>query len=183
MTVRVDTPPPPLKVRVSWFFQNKLTYFDLFYHFIKGEIGPIFSHLLTVRAEGADPPSPPLTVSLTVKRPLFFLTTPLRILWKKQILAEPFLLFWKLHDHGHVHIQSFLLSKSKSWLSHFDCSEKVPPATLHWSGLCLQRHSPLSMRLSVIQSCNNIARQRELKLVVWKNITNAFYFATIGTGL
>ena len=39
--------------------QNKLTYFDLFYHFIMGKIGPKFSHLLTVRAEGADPPSPP----------------------------------------------------------------------------------------------------------------------------
>ena len=58
--VRVDPPPPPLTVRVSWFLQNKLTYFDLSYHLIKGEIGPIFSHLLTVRAEGADPPSPPL---------------------------------------------------------------------------------------------------------------------------
>ena len=34
-----------------------------------GKIGPKFSHLLTVRAEGADPP---LTVSLTVKRPFFF---------------------------------------------------------------------------------------------------------------
>ena len=37
-----------------------------------GKIGPKFSHLLTVRAEGADPPSPsPLMVSLTVKRPFF----------------------------------------------------------------------------------------------------------------
>ena len=35
--------------------------------------------MLTVRAEGADPPSPPLTVSLTVKRPLFFLTTSPRM--------------------------------------------------------------------------------------------------------
>ena len=50
------TPPPPLMVWVLWFFQNKLTYFDLFYHFIMGKIGPKFSHLLTVRAEGADPP-------------------------------------------------------------------------------------------------------------------------------
>ena len=33
--------------------------------------------MLTVRAKVADPPSPPLTVSLTVKRPLFFLTTSL----------------------------------------------------------------------------------------------------------
>ena len=37
-----------------------------------GKIGPKFSHLLTVRAEGADPP---LTVSLTVKRPFFFMTS------------------------------------------------------------------------------------------------------------
>ena len=37
-----------------------------------GKIGPKFSHLLTVRAEGADPP---LTVSLTVKRPGFFMTS------------------------------------------------------------------------------------------------------------
>ena len=29
------------------------------------------SHLLTVRAEGADPSPSPLTVSLTVKRPIF----------------------------------------------------------------------------------------------------------------
>ena len=42
---------------------NKLTYFDLFYYFIKGKSGQKFSHLLTV--------------SLTVKR-LFF-TTPLTI--------------------------------------------------------------------------------------------------------
>ena len=39
-----------------------------------------FSHLLTVRAEVADPP-PPLTVSLTVKYPLFFMTS----------LREPFI--------------------------------------------------------------------------------------------
>ena len=39
-----------------------------------GKIGPKFSHLLTVRAEGADPP---LAVSLTIKRP-FFWTTALR---------------------------------------------------------------------------------------------------------
>ena len=72
LTVRVYS--PPLTVRVSWFFQNKLTYFDLFYHFIMGKIGPKFSHLLTVRAEGADPPPPPppLTVSLAVKIPGFF---------------------------------------------------------------------------------------------------------------
>ena len=61
----------------DWFFQNKLTYFDLFYHFIMGKIGPKFSHLLTVRAEEADPPPPPLTVSLTVKYPFFFLTASL----------------------------------------------------------------------------------------------------------
>ena len=29
---------------------------DLFYHLIMGKIGPTFSHLLKVRAEGADPP-------------------------------------------------------------------------------------------------------------------------------
>ena len=40
-----------------------------------GKIGPKFSHLLTVRAEGADP-SPPLTVSLTVKRHCFFYDSP-----------------------------------------------------------------------------------------------------------
>ena len=40
-----------------------------------GKIGPKFSHLLTVRAEGA---APPLMVSLTVKIPFFF-TTPLSI--------------------------------------------------------------------------------------------------------
>ena len=34
------------------------------------DVGPQFSHLLTVRAEGANPP--PLTVSLTVKRPFFY---------------------------------------------------------------------------------------------------------------
>ena len=36
-----------------------------------GKIGPQFSHLLTVRAEGANPPLLPLTVSLTVKIPFF----------------------------------------------------------------------------------------------------------------
>ena len=77
LTVRVDPPLPPLTVRVLWFFQNKFTYFDLFYHFIMGKIRPKFSHLLTVRAEGADPPLPPLTVSLNVKRPFFLLTTSL----------------------------------------------------------------------------------------------------------
>ena len=38
------TPASPHAVRVLWFFQNKLTYFDLFYHFIMGKIGPKFSH-------------------------------------------------------------------------------------------------------------------------------------------
>ena len=42
------------------------------------KIGPTVSHLLTVRAEGADPP--PLTVSLTVKRPGFFDDRPKEIL-------------------------------------------------------------------------------------------------------
>ena len=39
-----------------------------------GKIGPKFSHLLTVMAEGGEPPSrpPPLMVSLTVKRPFFY---------------------------------------------------------------------------------------------------------------
>ena len=36
--------------------------------------GSKYSHLVTVRAEGADPP--PITVSLTIKRP-FFWTNPL----------------------------------------------------------------------------------------------------------
>ena len=40
LTIRVD--PPPFIVRVCYFFQNKLTYFDLFYHFIMGKIGPFF---------------------------------------------------------------------------------------------------------------------------------------------
>ena len=43
-----------------------------------------FSHLLTVRAEGADPPT--LTVSLAVKYSCF-LTTPLRVP-VKNVLAE-----------------------------------------------------------------------------------------------
>ena len=34
--------------------------------------GSTFSHLRTVRAEGADPPAPPLTVNLTVKYPCFY---------------------------------------------------------------------------------------------------------------
>ena len=59
-----------LMVRVLWFFQNKLTYFDLFYYCIKGKSGPKFSHLLMVRLGAVTPP--PLTVSLTVKYQLFF---------------------------------------------------------------------------------------------------------------
>ena len=55
------------RLPLLWFFQNKLSYFDLFYHFIMGKIGPKFSHLLTV--------------SLTVKRPFF--TTPLRLFPQK----------------------------------------------------------------------------------------------------
>ena len=47
-----------------------------------GKIGLKFSHLFTVRAEGADPPSP-LTVNLTVKRPFFFLTTSLSYIENK----------------------------------------------------------------------------------------------------
>ena len=57
---RKGLPPPPPYGQGVVIFQNKLTYFDLFYHFIMGKIGPKFSHLLTVRAEGADPPPPPL---------------------------------------------------------------------------------------------------------------------------
>ena len=53
---RKGLPPPPPYGQGVVIFQNKLTYFDLFYHFIMGKIGPKFSHLLTVRAEGADPP-------------------------------------------------------------------------------------------------------------------------------
>ena len=47
--------PPPYGQGVV-IFSNKLTYLELFYHFIMGKIGPKFSHLVTVRAEGADPP-------------------------------------------------------------------------------------------------------------------------------
>ena len=53
--------------------QNKLTYFDLFYHFIMGKIGPKFSHLLTVRAEGADPPHPSPYGQPDRKKTVFFL--------------------------------------------------------------------------------------------------------------
>ena len=73
LTVRV---PPPLTVRLSGFFQNKLTYFDSFYYFIMGQIGPKFSHLLTVRAEGADPPSPPY--GQPDRKKTVFFTTSLR---------------------------------------------------------------------------------------------------------
>ena len=45
-----------------------------------GKIGPKFPHLLTVRAEGAEPT--PLMVSLTVKRPFFFDDSP-KIVYKK----------------------------------------------------------------------------------------------------
>ena len=41
------------------FVQNKLTYFDLFSYFIKGKIGPKFSHLLMVRLRGVTHPPPP----------------------------------------------------------------------------------------------------------------------------
>ena len=74
-------------VRVSWFFQNKLTYFDLFYHFIKGEIGPIFSHLLTVRAKGADPPSPPY--GQPDRKKTFFYDSPNREAIKKRFYLGP----------------------------------------------------------------------------------------------
>ena len=47
----------------------------IFYHFIMGKIGPKFSHLLTVRAEGADPPPPHLYGQSDRKKAFFF--TPL----------------------------------------------------------------------------------------------------------
>ena len=67
---------PPLAVSFSWIFWcvQKTDFFyqkTLFYALISGSK---FSHLLTVRAEGADPP---LTVNLTVKCP-FFDDFPLR---------------------------------------------------------------------------------------------------------
>ena len=61
-----------------FFLQNKLTYFDLFYHFIMGRIGPKFSHLLTVRAGGADPLPPPYGQP-DRKKTVFFLTTTLTL--------------------------------------------------------------------------------------------------------
>ena len=54
-------------------------------------MGPNFAHLLTVRAEGADPP--PLTVSLTEKKTVCFLTTSLK-LTGKQIVCSNGPLFW-----------------------------------------------------------------------------------------
>ena len=56
----VDPPPyiramPKRKRFFSIDVFPKLSYFDLFYHFIMEKIGPKFSHLLTVRTEGADP--------------------------------------------------------------------------------------------------------------------------------
>ena len=39
-------------IRALWFFQNKLTYFDLFYHFIMGKIGPKFSQIVSVSLRG-----------------------------------------------------------------------------------------------------------------------------------
>ena len=56
--------------------ENKLTYFDLFYHFIMGKIGPKFSHLLTVRADEADSPLPPYGQP-DRRKTVFFLTTSL----------------------------------------------------------------------------------------------------------
>ena len=73
--------PPPLTVRVLWFFQNKLTYFDLFYHLEK--LDQNFHICLRSGPRGLTPP-PPLTVSLTVKRPFFFLTTSLS-LWIQEV--------------------------------------------------------------------------------------------------
>ena len=68
-----------LMVRVLWFFQNKLTYFDLFYYCIKGKSGPKFSHLLMVRLGGVTP-RPPLMDRLTIKCTLF-LTASLSWAW------------------------------------------------------------------------------------------------------
>ena len=70
---RKGLPPPPPYGQGVVIFQNKLTYLDFF---LMGKVGQKISHLLTVRAEGSDPPSP-LTVSLTVKKTVFFLTTAL----------------------------------------------------------------------------------------------------------
>ena len=54
LTVRVY--PPPLTVRVLWFFQNKLTYFDLFYLFIMGKNGPKFTFSYGQGRGGWSPP-------------------------------------------------------------------------------------------------------------------------------
>ena len=43
-----------------------------FFSNFSGKNGSEFSHFLTIRAEGADPP--PLTVSLTVKDPFFIIS-------------------------------------------------------------------------------------------------------------
>ena len=48
------------------------------------------SHLLMVRTEGPDTP-PPLIVSLTVKYPLFFLTTSLRVILTYAVHGSPYL--------------------------------------------------------------------------------------------
>ena len=37
LTIRVDPPPSSFLVSVLWIFKNRLTYFDLFYYFIKGK--------------------------------------------------------------------------------------------------------------------------------------------------
>ena len=58
---RLDIDADSKKGRFGWqgslFFIYRLgkssTYFDLYYQFIMGKIGPKLSHLLTVRAEGA----------------------------------------------------------------------------------------------------------------------------------
>ena len=55
LTIRVESPPPPLLVRVLFFSSKQV---DLFYFFTEGKIGPKFSHLLMVRLGGGDPPLP-----------------------------------------------------------------------------------------------------------------------------
>ena len=52
--------PPPLTVRVLWFFQNKLTYFDLFYLvFYNGENWTKIFTFAYGQGRGGWPPHPP----------------------------------------------------------------------------------------------------------------------------
>ena len=63
-------PPLPRSGQGIVIFPNKLTYFDLFYHFIMGKKGLTFSQIVLVRLEGGDPP--PKAVSLTAFSQFFF---------------------------------------------------------------------------------------------------------------